>query len=731
MKKRLIALFFLTTLFCGPSFAFSALKAQSVPEQGIPFNSRRYFDATIPQGAVLPSGFTVAAWIKTDAPEESQGILGIGEPARFFTFYLYRGAVRMLVEENHEENRYSYALAPAPAPGVWTHYAGSYDGKTIRVYVNGKLADEKPMKTRLGADAFDKQTLLVGAAAPYGERAFRGALDAIALWNRTLDEQEIAELAQNSAGNAIPDGKVALWNADGLDASGETILAATNLVDAADSLKASLRSTAPNPLLNRKDSGYRGIWYYNQKLDNEYVYKYSGGLGTYPANHYPFAIYRPEVDKTFFCYGGFDPDEKTLWHEVGVYDHKTHKVSRPTVILDKKTEDAHDNPVLSIDDEGYVWIFSTSHGTSRPSFIHRSVRPYDVDEFELVEATKLVDGAEVPMTNFSYWQVRSVPKRGFVALFTTYDRSLVAPTDPNTIAQRIIALTTSDDGVRWSAWKPITAMEMGHYQNACVLYDENNLDEDGRPALRLGTAFNYHPAVPKGERGVGLNWRTNLYYIESTDAGASWHTIDGTEIDTPMLSSESPALVRNYESENLNVYVTDLNYDAQGRPVIAYVTSKGFESGPEMGPRYFCVARWNGEEWLFSQIAQVDNNYEYAMIYPEEADSGTLRLVGSFEDGPQAYNTGGEISQWVSRDNGASWKKEFQLTENSAVNQCFPRRTIDASPEFYAFWAEGDGRKKSISTLLFSTKDGKVYALPREMKEDWEEPVLLWQAPKL
>ena len=33
--------------------------------------------------------------------------------------------------------------------------------------------------------------------------------------------------------------------------------------------------------INAKDTGYRGIWYMNQPSGDEYVYKYSGGLGTY------------------------------------------------------------------------------------------------------------------------------------------------------------------------------------------------------------------------------------------------------------------------------------------------------------------------------------------------------------------------------------------------------------------------------------------------------------------
>ena len=28
--------------------------------------------------------------------------------------------------------------------------------------------------------------------------------------------------------------------------------------------------------------------------------KYSGGMAVYPANHRPFAVYSPEVEKTFF-----------------------------------------------------------------------------------------------------------------------------------------------------------------------------------------------------------------------------------------------------------------------------------------------------------------------------------------------------------------------------------------------------------------------------------------------
>ena len=173
--------------------------------------------------------------------------------------------------------------------------------------------------------------------------------------------------------------------------------------------------------LNEKDTGYRGIWYMNQPSGDEYVYKYSGGLGTYCAKHKPFAVYCNKVNKTFFCYGGTTTDSnQKLLHMVSYYDHKTGMVPRPTILLDKKTSDAHDNPVISVDDEGYIWIFSTSHGTSRPSYVHKSTKPYDVNEFELINATKSEDSQEVPMTNFSYMQPWYLKGKGFVCFFTRY-----------------------------------------------------------------------------------------------------------------------------------------------------------------------------------------------------------------------------------------------------------------------------------------------------------------------
>jgi len=452
-----------------------------------------------------------------------------------------------------------------------------------------------------------------------------------------------------------------------------------------------------NPItINAKADGYRGIWYMNQPSGDEYVYKYSGGLGTYCAKHKPFAVYCKKVDKTFFCYGGTTTDSnRKLLHMVSYYDHKTGMVPHPTILLDKKTNDAHDNPVISVDDSGYIWIFSTSHGTSRPSYIHKSKRPYEIDEFELIKPTKIEDAREVPMTNFSYMQPWHLGGSGFVCFFTRY----------NYPAARTICFMKSTDGVKWSKWQRLAAIDQGHYQISAA----------GKN--KAGSAFNFHP------QGKGLNWRTNLYYIETSDLGETWRSAEGSPLTLPLTEPKNPALIHDYQKDGLNVYLKDIRFDSQDKPVILFITSKGYESGPKNNPRTWTTARWTGTKWQILPAFTSDNNYDMGSLYIE--DNGTWRVIAPTQTGPQPYNPGGEIAMWVSTNQGQSWKMVRQLTKKSPRNHTYARHPVNAHPDFYALWADGHGREPSQSCLYFCDKQGNVRILPRQMSANFEKPQLL------
>src|SRR5882757_5747050 len=122
-----------------------------------------------------------------------------------------------------------------------------------------------------------------------------------------------------------------------------------------------LSAVAAPPALPTAD-GYRGIWYMNQPQPDRYKYKYSGGFATYPQQHVPIAIYAPAVNKTFFCYGGKTGEENRISNMVSCYDHATGTVPRPTIVLSRDTNDTHYNPTLTIDAQGYLYVFCNSHG---------------------------------------------------------------------------------------------------------------------------------------------------------------------------------------------------------------------------------------------------------------------------------------------------------------------------------------------------------------------------------
>jgi hypothetical protein len=645
----------------GPGVAFANALAYGVVQKG------KAFDA---------DAFTVAAWVKPRSVSGSQVLVSRGAANEQFTLYFFSNRMRMLVQ--HQPDKYTHANVPLPKPGVWTHYAGTYNGQAIKLFVNGKLEATTPAKGRVPKS---NAPLYMGVLRP-GERGLNGWLEDVRFYRRALADEDIpAVLAEPAQADSDLVGR---WTSASLVdknsappvSGGESRW--NNLAQA--ELPAEFATGRLPPAT--KDDGYRGIWYSNQKQDDEYVYKYSGGLGTYCSSHNPFAVYRPEVHKTFFCYGGTAKDKIELLHMVSYYDHKTGLVPRPTIVMNKRTSDAHDNPVISVDKAGHIWIFSSSHGTSRPSYIWKSVKPYDVNEFQ-----------NVLVTNFSYPQPYYLPEHGFLFLQTLYRGG------------RKLHFQSSPDGLTWTEPLLYAAIDQGHYQVSW---------SNGK---KVACAFNYHPSPQ------GLNWRTNLYYMETADFGRTWKNIQGQTLELPLTEVKNPALVHDYQAEGRKVYVQDLNFDAAGRPVVLYTTSGGYESGPVNDPRIWTTAAWNGREWELRGTIRSDNNYDMGSIYVERDD--LWRIIGPTEPGPQLYNTSGEIAMWTSTDRGATWTKVKQMTAGSQYNHGYCRRPVDAHPDFYAIWADGHGRQPSESRLYFCDREGNVRLLPPQMSEEFAKPELV------
>jgi hypothetical protein len=412
-------------------------------------------------------------------------------------------------------------------------------------------------------------------------------------------------------------------------------------------------------------------------------------MPTYPQQHLPIAIYAPAVNKTFFVYGGSPRDERTCLHMVSYFDHATGTVPRPRILLDKKTDDAHDNPTLAIDRAGYLWIFSNSHGTSRPSFVHRSAEPYSIDRFQ-----------RMATTNFSYGQPWAMDDGSLLLMHTRY-----------VSGRREMFVQTSADGANWSEPRPLARIAQGHYQVSW---------SDGR---RVATAFNFHPAK------VGLNARTNLYYMTSDDGGATWRNAAGQTLDLPLTEINNPALVHDYQADGQLVYLKQLQFDSAGHPLILFLTSGGYTPGPNSDPRTWRIARWNGEgndkAWTTRDVTTSDHNYDFGSLYLET--DGPWRLIAPTEPGAQPFGTGGDMALWTSPDEGVTWTKEKILTRDAGHNHSYARQPLRAQPDFYALWGDGDTHRPSASSLFFTDRAGThVWRLPVDMKTETAKPEIIW-----
>jgi hypothetical protein len=430
---------------------------------------------------------------------------------------------------------------------------------------------------------------------------------------------------------------------------------------------------------NPKADGYMGLWSKTGQVF-EYGYKLSGGLATFSPQHRPPAIYSPVVDKTFFLYCGTrSPEESHLQIMISYFDHKSNRVPRPVIVCDKMgVTDPQDNAALSIDKDGYLWVFVSGRGRTRPGLIFKSSQPYSIDKFDQVFEGEIV----FPQP----WWIKD---SCFVMMYT------------KVLKGRELFCSTSADGISWSEGKKIAGMG-GHFQTS---------DANGNVIYTVFTYF------PEGN----LDKRTNLYLLKTEDLGRTWKTVDNRIVQTPLTSVQNEALVFDYEAEKKLVYINDINFDKDGNPVILIITSHDFRPGPAGDPREWMVIHWKDGEWIFNKVCESDNNYDMGPLF---TNGDEWRIIAPTGQGPQKYGAGGEMALWTSIDEDESWGKVLDITEGSKLNNSYPRKVWNANKEFYAFWADGDVEKLSVSHLYFTNqKCDRVWVLPYNMKKDLERPV--------
>ena len=131
--------------------------------------------------------------------------------------------------------------------------------------------------------------------------------------------------------------------------------------------------------------------------------------------------------------------------------------------------------------------------------------------------------------------------------------------------------------------------------------------------------------------------------------------------------------------------------------------------------------RLNGQD-LAKQFKYSSERAALKIISKHGGITGLLtELLGA----PVAKQMGlapGDIVLTTITDQGKTWGKTKRLTSGSERNHTYVRRPLHAHPDFVALWADGHGRKPSLSKLYFADKQGVVRCLPGKMDAEFVTP---------
>lgn len=146
-------------------------------------------------GRLFPrQALTVACWVRSEQPgQDNNWIVNsvFGQGATGYRLGVLHGKPSFQVPET----AWSHHLqGDQPLPvGRWVHLAGTFDGQTMRIYVDGVLRGslERPGPV----NAARGTPLVLGSYAQDHTAYFRGALDDVRLYDRALSPAEIEQLA--------------------------------------------------------------------------------------------------------------------------------------------------------------------------------------------------------------------------------------------------------------------------------------------------------------------------------------------------------------------------------------------------------------------------------------------------------------------------------------------------------------------------------------------------------
>ncbi|MFK7785014.1 MAG: LamG domain-containing protein, partial [Crocinitomicaceae bacterium] len=168
-----------------------------VPGAGTAYDFSSTTMSTPDNASLNPTNISIEAWIKADtwAPNLWQNVIVSKDGwAAGDQGYTLRAGANGVLSFNFSGGGTWREVTSAPlmATGKWYHVAGTYDGATMRIYINGEEVGTNAYAGSITNGPYD---LTIGGASftVGGPRYFDGTIDEVRIWSEPVTETEIRD----------------------------------------------------------------------------------------------------------------------------------------------------------------------------------------------------------------------------------------------------------------------------------------------------------------------------------------------------------------------------------------------------------------------------------------------------------------------------------------------------------------------------------------------------------
>lgn len=207
----------------------------------------------------------------------------------------------------------------------------------------------------------------------------------------------------------------------------------------------------------------------------------------------------------------------------------------------------------------------------------------------------------------------------------------------------------------WSSYHTVLPSHDGRFLHvAFITYDDNKSNDPNR----------YYN--PRYDRAVSNEWKYNLYYLRIDLQTHEVTNFDGEPMTTPIDIDQADDKCRIWDTQWRGAGVPPtIALDENGDPAFLHVLSED-----TLEDHNYYYVRRSGGKWKQTPITH--SNHQWNSCHLARDNDGVLHAYLIVGDG--YLNTGGEmdrygggtIEQWLSSDNGNTWRLHRDLTPDRA-----------------------------------------------------------------